>query len=247
MTCLRIIAELPNQYRYFSGLPKQFPCRFVASTNSRGHFPRLQSFSTAFPASTSHQFQSQCLLFLFFVTETPHFWVSASFSVTVVAKWSIPKLRGLKQSSVSLMTHVCWEIWAELRAEIPWSWRGSLMRLWSLTIREEAWLPMLARYWEGHRRQGHRSLMIKLANLGLLTWRCWLGLQDQPEKASSNVQALLKSLSVMFTVVTSFKANHMAKSRPEWMWEGIIQKLTLREVMSSERHEQIWGITATSC
>lgn len=136
---------------------------------------------------------------------------------------------------------MCWEIWAELRAEIPWSWRGSLMHLWSLTIREEAWLLMLAGYWEGCRRQGHMSLRVKLARLALLTWRCWLGPQDQLGKASSDVQALLKSLFCHVYCVTSFKTNHMAKSRPEWVWEGIIQKLTLREVMNSGRCEKIGG------
>lgn len=70
---------------------------------------------------------------------------------------------------------------------------GSLMLLWSdhqsrgLTS-DVGWLL------RGSRRQGHGSLIIKLESLGLLTWWCCGEPQDQPEKASSSVQALLKSL-----------------------------------------------------
>lgn len=124
--------------------------------------------------------------------------VSTNFlSVIVAAKWSIAKLSGLKPSFVSLTTHDSCVGKSGLSSGqrftgLGWA-QSCIYGLWQLEKRPDfrCWLATERLT----RRQGHMSLIIKLASLGLLTWQWRQHLQDQTERSNPNVHALLKSPS----------------------------------------------------
>lgn len=91
------------------------------------------------------------------------------------------------------------------------------------------------------RRLSHMSLVIKLASLGLLTQWWWQGSKMSQRGPAPMCKHSSSLCYGTFIVVPLVKANHRARARSDWLWERIMQGLTLREEMNSERCGQIWG------